>query len=398
MATADVECLAPMASGDAAAAAALAPGRPAPAPRRFERNVEAVLGVPFDACRLVDAVATLRRAALSNTRCLVSTPNVNFVVAARSEPDFLDSILRSDLSLADGMPIVWTARLLGVPITERVAGANLFEALLACPGPPLSVYFFGGPPGAAAAAQSRMNAASSGLRCVGFDEAGYGSVEALSAPETIERINASGAHFVVVALGARKGQAWLVRNAGALTAPLLCHLGAVVNFAAGKTARAPRALQQLGLEWLWRVKEEPALWRRYLRDGVALAGLILTRVLPGALSMLALPRRPARLTIERGAGSRAVLRLSGTWTRTTLEPLRGALEAVATPGTQVVVCMRDVSGVDSAFVGLLLLAAGAIGRDNVRIENASRRVRLTLRGHLAEYFVRPSSSRESTDR
>lgn len=366
--------------------------KPAPSPRRFFRNVHAVFGLPFDACSLIEAVAKLRDAAFSNTRCFISTPNVNFVVAAQRHERFLDSVLRSDLSLADGMPIVWAARALGLPIAHRVAGASLFEALCACPGPPLSVYFFGGLPGVGAAACARLNAAPSGLRCVGFDSGGYGSVEQLSNAAALDRINSSGAHFVVVALGAEKGQAWIQRNAEALTVPLLCHLGAVVNFVAGQTARAPVAIQRLGLEWLWRVKEEPALWRRYVEDGAALVTLVLTRVLPGALLALVRPHRPTSLAVDTAEAPLVRLRLRGNWTRQALQPLRDELQRVVTPGAQLFLSMREVSAIDSSFVGLLLLAAGTVGSANLRITSASRRVRLTLWTQCADRFLDPSAT------
>ena len=86
-----------------------------------------------------------------------------------------------------------------------------------------------------------------------------------------------------MALGAQKGQAWLMANRGKLTVPVVSHLGATLNFLAGTVRRAPEGVRKLGLEWLWRIKEEPKLARRYLSDGGRLAWLLLTRVLPLSL-------------------------------------------------------------------------------------------------------------------
>ena len=249
----------------------------------FDREVYCVLGLPVDAVDMDGAVAAVRRAAASGRRCMVSTPNLNFLAGALSDPAFRDSVLESDLCLADGMPLVWVARALGLPIRSRVAGSDLFAALAKHPGPPLRVYFFGGPDGAAQAACERVNANAHGLRCVGFDSPGFVSIEAMSDAPRIARINGSGAQFVVAALGARKGQAWLRHNRAQLRAPVLCHLGAVVNFAAGRVRRAPAWLQRLGLEWLWRIGQEPALWRRYAGDGLALLRLMATRRHAGGL-------------------------------------------------------------------------------------------------------------------
>eukprot|EP01038_Epipyxis_sp_PR26KG_P003480 gene3480-biopygen2582 len=107
------------------------------------------------------------------------------------------------------MPIVWVARLMGVPVPERVSGADVFERLGRPGSSPLSTYFFGGPPGGAANACARLNDARGPLTCLGFDAAGFGDIDDMSAQATLDRINASGADFLVVALGATKGQAWI---------------------------------------------------------------------------------------------------------------------------------------------------------------------------------------------
>src|SRR4051812_3004369 len=78
----------------------------------FQRDVYCVLGLPFDAVTMTQTVARVRQAALTNKRCFISTPNLNFLIAARSDTAFRDSVLNSDLSLADGMPLIWMARLL----------------------------------------------------------------------------------------------------------------------------------------------------------------------------------------------------------------------------------------------------------------------------------------------
>ncbi len=128
-----------------------------PEPRAdFDRPLVCILGLPFDAIDVRQAVERIRDAVFNNRRCFVSTPNLNFAIAAHRDAVFRGSVLRSDLSLVDGMPLVWIARLLGLPVPGRVSGADVFEALQAHAGPPVSVYLFGGPPGAAARGQSPL--------------------------------------------------------------------------------------------------------------------------------------------------------------------------------------------------------------------------------------------------
>ncbi|MES2227567.1 MAG: WecB/TagA/CpsF family glycosyltransferase [Pseudomonadota bacterium] len=356
----------------------------------FDRPLVCILGLPFDAIGVQQAVDRIRQAAFSGQRCFVSTPNLNFAMAARTDAAFRGSVLRSDLCLADGMPLVWIARLLGLPLRERVSGADVFEALQAHAGPPITVYLFGGPPGAAARACERINRRGGGVRCVGFDAAGFGSVESMSGTEQIDRINRSGAHFVVASLGAAKGQAWLEHNAGRLTAPVLAHLGAVVNFAAGTVRRAPRWMQACGLEWIWRIREEPALWRRYWRDGVAIAGPLLTRVLPEAIETRRRRSRGPRSGESAQLASRRTprghaLRLGGDWRDAAGSPmLRAALARCAEDDTPLTVDLTGVAAVGNTFTALMLVARGWFEtRGGLEIKGAAAGVSATLCRQLA---------------
>lgn len=232
-----------------------------------DRELVCVLGLPFDVVSMGEAVRRVREAARTRKPFLISTPNVNFVVAARSDASFRRSVLRSELILADGMPIVWLSRFLGLPLKERVSGADLFEALRACQDePPLKVYFFGGPDGAAKAACEAVNRRGGGLYCVGHQSPGFVPVEEMSTDAHIEAINLADPDFVIVSLGAKKGQQWIDRNRQRLKAPVISHLGAVVNFAAGTVKRAPKWIQKTGFEWFWRICQEPALVSRYASD------------------------------------------------------------------------------------------------------------------------------------
>jgi N-acetylglucosaminyldiphosphoundecaprenol N-acetyl-beta-D-mannosaminyltransferase len=365
----------------------------------FQREVYCVLGLPFDALTMAQAVAGVRQAAFSNTRCFISTPNLNFLIAARTDRAFRQSVLNSDLSLADGMPLIWMARLLGLPLPERVSGAGLFEQLLAHAGPPVTVFFFGGPDGVAEAACARVNARDGGLRCVGFDSPGFASVEDISDAGRIARINASGAHFVIVALGAKKGQAWIERNAAQLDAPVLCHLGAVVNFAAGVVRRAPGWVQAVGMEWLWRIKEEPGLLKRYVGDGLRFLGLLGTRVLPDALRRLATSnaRAPDQApTVYSTVGTdRVTIELAGAWHRAALQPLRAALSAAKATGLPLCISMHGVTRVDSALIALLMLAvARADASVSARLQGISPRVARTFRRSGAEFLLHDPSANE----
>ena len=109
----------------------------------FDRNIHCLLGLPVDAVDMAQAMKQVRASAQKKTPCFLSTPNLNFLIACQKDSKFRDAVINSDLSTADGMPLVWLARLLGIPIAERVAGSDLFEQLRKDSASPLSVYFFG---------------------------------------------------------------------------------------------------------------------------------------------------------------------------------------------------------------------------------------------------------------
>ncbi|WP_349367897.1 WecB/TagA/CpsF family glycosyltransferase [Salinarimonas sp.] len=353
----------------------------------LERKVFCLLGIPVDAVSMEEALARLARPAAAE-RALLSTPNLNFLVSSLSDPDFRETLRMSDFCPADGLSLVWLARLLRIPLPERVAGSDIFDALVSRDAsPPLRVFLFGGDAGVAEAAASRLNDRGLGVRCVGWLDPGRGSVEEMSRPEIIARINESDADFLVVALGATKGQKWLAHNRDALAVPLRSHLGAVVNFHAGAVRRAPPRMRAAGLEWLWRIKEEPRLWRRYAHDGLALVAIVGTRVGPLRLLDALIPVRGEALHAPSCIVTGAALRIALAG-----DPRLGGLEAAtavlrsALPGTRhAEVDLADLRFLDPRTLGLLLVLRKIL-RDRgggVRLTNATAPVRTLLRLHAA---------------
>ena len=331
-------------------------------PTDLSREVYCVLGIPIDAIEMTEVLRRIEIAADGPSPFVFSTPNLNFLVTSLKEPEFRESLLMSDLCTADGMPIVWIARILGIPIKGRVAGSDIFPALKtrADTSRPLKVFFFGATEKVVSAVASALQASSSTLRCVGWTCPGYGTVEDLSSDRFISDINASNADFVVTALGAEKGQLWLKRNHHRLRVNIRAHLGATLNFEAGTVKRAPILLQKLALEWLWRIAQEPYLWSRYCRDGGILLRLLLTRALPLAISARfqrwKRTQKGHNLVIEVVESSNFVtLGLSGAATAdqvgTAIRPFEEALAAKK----RIAIDLAKTSAIDARFLGLLLM-------------------------------------------
>lgn len=326
------------------------------------RRVMGLLGLPMDQVTLQEATDKVRHAARHKQRLFLSTPNLNFLMGCQTDLEFRLSVIDSDLSTADGMPLIWMSRWLGAPLPERVTGSNLFERLLKEPlgagEEPLKVYFFGGPDGVAQKAADQLNRTPQSLVCVGYASPGFGSVETLSAPHWIDDINASQADILVIAMGAVKGQAWLQKNRAHLRVPVISHLGAVINFAAGSVVRAPLWVQRTGLEWLWRIKEEPNLWRRYVQDALSFAGVFATQLLPGiAWSLLSSWRSKvstAQLDWVADSAGRSVLRVSGTWRDTDVSLVHADMDRLKNQQETVFLDLTGLSDMGPALAGEFL--------------------------------------------
>ena len=189
----------------------------------MNRDVWCILGLPFDAISMGDVVAKVHSSITNITPCFISTPNLNFLVASQNDDVFRNSVINSELSIVDGKPLLWVARLLGIPVHERVAGSDLIETLIKNSKgyKPLNVFFFGGQDGIAEIACNKLKSHVDGLQCVGSYNPGFGSIEEMSSDEIINIINQSNADFVIVSLGAKKGQAWIEENRDKLNAPVI---------------------------------------------------------------------------------------------------------------------------------------------------------------------------------
>jgi N-acetylglucosaminyldiphosphoundecaprenol N-acetyl-beta-D-mannosaminyltransferase len=358
----------------------------------LDRTVHCILGLPFDEIDMQGAIHRIQNAAVNRDPCFLSTPNVNWIAGCLADEAFRNSVIRSHLSIADGMPLVWIAKLLRVPIYGRLAGSDLFEMLRHETKASLSMFFFGGQNGVAEEACKKLNAEQGGLKCVGYECPGFGTIEDMSSDECIAKINASEADFVVVALGAKKGQAWIERNRSRLTAPIISHLGAVVDFVAGRVNRAPPWVQDTGFEWLWRIKEDTSLSSRYYSDGLAFFRLFATRVLPFACFIwghrLGL-RGSARQEILQDEASDTLIRLKGAFPSKSLGKLREALSKASLGNKHLRLEMAGVTYLDTELVGLLLQLSGYQGEHekSLYITTASPIVRRVIKYCCAEYLL-----------
>lgn len=200
----------------------------------------------------------------------VFTPNVDHVVLADTDERLRSAYAAASLSLADGMPLIWSSKLLGRPLPEKVSGSDLVRPLLErAADRGWRVFLLGGLPGAAETAARNMQVEFPALNVVDTDA----PMIDLGRPPSerqgiVERIRAARPDIVLVGLGAPKQELWIHENQAALAPAVLFGIGASIDFLAGAVPRAPRWMSEAGLEWFYRLAKEPKrMWRRYLVRG-----------------------------------------------------------------------------------------------------------------------------------
>lgn len=194
------------------------------------------------------------------------TCNLDILRQATRDRSIRDLVESADLRVADGMPLLWAAKVQGTPLPERVCGSNLIHSLpAAAAAAGRSIYLLGGDPGTAESAAAALVEASPTLRIVGTHCPPFGFESSAEEMRRIEtRIESSGADIVLVALGFPKQERLIERLRSRRPDAWWIGVGISFSFASGAVRRAPRWMQALGLEWVHRVLQEPRrLFKRY---------------------------------------------------------------------------------------------------------------------------------------
>lgn len=239
-----------------------------------------LLGIKVDRVSLADTVAMVEKFVTARTPRLVITPNVDHLIKARADMEFKQIYEAADLSVPDGVPLLWAARFLGTPLIERVNGTDLFEALCARAAERgHRVFFLGAAPGVAAAAARQLAARHPRLQVVGTYSPPFDFFNSITENEKIEAlIRAAQPDILFVGLGAPKQEKWIYRHLHKMQVPVNIGIGASFEYVAGQTARAPRWMQRAGLEWLYRIAENPRrYWKRYIVDDLVFFPLVMAQ-------------------------------------------------------------------------------------------------------------------------
>lgn len=241
-------------------------GKPLTPPRR---RIE-VLDAPVDVVDAKGALARMAEWAGRRESRTVCACNVHSVVTARADPLFMDALVQADLVLPDGEPVAWLLRNQGAVEQSRVSGPDLmldYCAYAAAVQEP--VYLYGSTAATLDKLQSRLKERWPTLLIAGTHAPPFRALTPEEETQVVERINSSGARTVWVSLGCPKQELWMNRQRGKVQA-VMVGIGAAADFHAGTRKRAPKWMQDRGLEWLHRLASEPGrLGERYLTTNAA---------------------------------------------------------------------------------------------------------------------------------
>lgn len=216
----------------------------------------------------------------------IVTVNMDFLRLARTNTAFRAALNTADLAVPDGVPVLWAARLLGHPLAERITGVDLVDmgARLAAERG-YSIFLLGAAPGVADAAAAELSRRYPGLRVAGVFSPPFGELSAEANARMVAMVRDARPDMLFVAFGAPRQDIWIARHRQELGVPVMVGVGGTFNFLAGRIPRAPVWMQRHGLEWLYRLKQEPRrLWKRYLLGDLPLfVAFVLGRCIPAPL-------------------------------------------------------------------------------------------------------------------
>ncbi len=237
---------------------------PAPQPDRLDlQKPTRLFGVPLVNSDLDGAAKAIVARAARKERSIIHFLNAHCVNMLKARPDYSRALAVADAVLPDGSGLALAGRMAARTFQANLNGTDLFPHLCrhaAKAGQPL--FLLGGAQGVATAVDHSMKQMHPGLQIAGC-ATGYFSLD--QEADLIDRINGSGASILLVGMGVPLQEIWIARNRSRLTVPIIMGVGGLFDYYSNRIPRAPKALRKVGMEWIWRLMQEPRrLARRYL--------------------------------------------------------------------------------------------------------------------------------------
>ncbi len=227
-----------------------------------------ILGIPLALIDYAQTLDWIEEVIAAGQRSYICVCNVHAVMAAAEDSELRQALLRSSINVPDGQPLVWAMRALGHRLDSRVYGPELMaQACARAARAEQRLYLYGGRnQGALVQLALNLRQRYPGIKIVGGYSPPHRPLTDEERVAVVREINAAKADVVWVGIGVPKQEKWMTEMRATLKAPVLIGVGAAFDFHAGLVPQAPGWMQQLGLEWVYRLAHEPRrLWRRYTR-------------------------------------------------------------------------------------------------------------------------------------
>jgi N-acetylglucosaminyldiphosphoundecaprenol N-acetyl-beta-D-mannosaminyltransferase len=254
-----------------------------------------IWGIPFAPLTRAQAVEAVVNLVKAGQPSFFITANTHYAMLTRENPDLEAINGQAAFVLADGAPPVWASRRKKTPLPERVAGSDLiFDLCERAARGGYRIFLLGGARGVADEAAEVLRRRYPDLQIAGTASPPFREISAEEHAALLDQIRAARPDLLFVAFGQPKGEFWIARHLQSLGVPVCVQIGASLDFIAGRVRRAPRQLQNLGLEWAYRMWLEPfRLGPRYARNAWFLLSMVARDLMQGIGESVSGPRAPS---------------------------------------------------------------------------------------------------------
>jgi N-acetylglucosaminyldiphosphoundecaprenol N-acetyl-beta-D-mannosaminyltransferase len=256
--------------------------------------VRRLFGIPVHAATLPQVREICLMSIQKPQRLIIGVINAAKVVNMHRSPQLGQAVLQSDLILADGMPVVWASRILRQRLPERIAGIDLFEDLLALANEKsFAVYLLGATQETLELVVQHVRRHFPNARIVGYRNGYFDDSEDA---KIAQEIRDARPNMLFLGITSPRKEMFLARWSGFMEVSVCHGVGGSFDILAGKVKRAPKVFQRMGLEWLYRLLQEPRrLWKRYLVTNTIFIGMVIRELIRPSTLMTDQRRREAGL-------------------------------------------------------------------------------------------------------
>lgn len=228
-----------------------------------------IAGIHIDNLSMDECIGRIEDLIKKGKKSYIVTPNVDHLVKLQQDEEFMKAYENAEMVVADGVPIIWASKFLGMPLKEKISGSDLFPELCKVSAEKgYRLFFLGAREGVAGQAASNIRKKLNKIKIVGVCSPPFGfEKDKDKNDKIIKMINETAPDILFVGVGAPKQEKWIYENLNELNIKVAVGVGASFDFAADTIKRAPVFMQKMGLEWFWRFIKEPGrLFKRYFID------------------------------------------------------------------------------------------------------------------------------------